>query len=96
MIFEEDTILLSFFDRFSEPDEEKDLRAEVIKYVSGGNFGGKPIEDQNTTGESIEAMSSPVDSGIDMKKRRRMAALKSEKEKKKDNAGGGFGGMSIT
>ena len=25
MIFEEDTILLSFFDRFSDPEEENDL-----------------------------------------------------------------------
>ena len=93
MIFEEDTILLSFFDRFSEPDEEKDLKFEVIKYASGGQFGSKPLEDQNTTGESIEAMSSPVDSGIDMKKRRRMAALQKNKEEKA--ASSGFSGMSI-
>lgn len=97
MIFEEDTILLSFFDRFNEPGEEDELNEEVIKYANGGNFGGKQLEDQNTTGESIEAMSSPVDSGIDMKKKRRMAALKKDKEiKAQKNAAGGFSGMSIT
>ena len=46
MIFEEDTILLSFFDRFSDPEDKEDLQVEVIKYASKGNFGGKtPIED---------------------------------------------------
>ena len=38
MIFDEDAILLSFFNRFSEPDEEEELKNEVIKYASGGNF----------------------------------------------------------
>ena len=33
MIFEEDTILLSFFDKYSDPDEEADLQQEVITYV---------------------------------------------------------------
>ena len=53
MLFDEDTILLSFFQRYSDPDEEEDLKADVIKYVGGGNFGGKiQMEDQNTTGDS--------------------------------------------
>jgi len=30
----------------------------VIKYVGGGNFGGKPnLEDANTTGESLDDVS---------------------------------------
>ena len=46
MIFEEDTILLSFFDKYPDPEEEADLQDEVIKYASKGNFGGKtPIEE---------------------------------------------------
>ena len=53
MLFDEDAILLSFFQRYSDPDEEEDLKTDVIKYVGGGNFGGKiPMEDQNTTGDS--------------------------------------------
>ena len=79
MLFDEDAILLSFFSRFSEADEEDDLKSEVIRYVGGGNFGavkkGLSEEEQNTTGDSLEDMSSPMDSGIDMKKKR-LAALK--------------------
>ena len=46
MVFDEDTILLSFFQRYSDPEDEEDLKQDVIKYVSGGNFGGKnPIEE---------------------------------------------------
>ena len=58
MLYDEDTILLSFFERHSEDEDEADLKQAVIKYVGGGNFGGKtPMEDQNTTGESIESVS---------------------------------------
>ena len=58
MLFDEDTILLSFFQRYTDPDEEDDLKKDVIKYVSGGNFGGKILmEDQNTTGESLDDVS---------------------------------------
>ena len=60
MLFDEDTILLSFFDRYPDPEDEEDLKRDVIKYVSGGNFGGKTaIEEQNTTGESLEDVSTP-------------------------------------
>ena len=46
MLFDEDTILLSFFQRYTDPDEEEDLKRDVIKYCGGGNFGGKvPMED---------------------------------------------------
>ena len=34
MIFEEDTILLSFFDKYADPEEEADLQQEVITYVN--------------------------------------------------------------
>ena len=81
MLFDEDAILLSFFQRFNEPEDEEDLKDEVIKYVTGGNFGGKmPMEEQNTTGESLEDMSSPMDSGIGMKKKR-LAAMKDASKK---------------
>lgn len=46
MLYDEDTILLSFFERHSEDEDEEDLKQAVIKYVGGGNFGGKtPMED---------------------------------------------------
>ena len=84
MLFDEDAILLSFFSRFSEPDEEEDLKTEVIKYASNGNFGGKmPMEEQNTTGESLDDISSPMDSGIGMKKKRLAAIQKASKEQEK-------------
>ena len=45
MVLDEDAILLSFFQRYTEPEDEEDLKKEVIRYCSGGNFGGKPIEE---------------------------------------------------
>ena len=46
MLFDEDTILLSFFERYPDEEDEQDLKNDVIKYVGGGNFGGKtPMED---------------------------------------------------
>ena len=61
MLFDEDTILLSFFQRYTEPEDEADLKKDVIKYVGGGNFGGKvPMEDQNTTGESLDEVSQII------------------------------------
>ncbi len=41
MLFDEDTTLLSFFQRYSDPSDEEDLKRDVIKYCGGGNFGGK-------------------------------------------------------
>ena len=76
MALDDDAILLSFFDRYSEDDEEEQLKFEVIKYVSG-SFGAKPVvqDEQNTTGDTLDSMSSPVDSAVDMKKKKRLAAL---------------------
>ncbi len=33
MVFDEDTILLSFFDRYSLPGEIEDLKKDVLKYI---------------------------------------------------------------
>ena len=76
MALDDDAILLSFFDRYNEEEEEEQLKIEVIKYVSG-NFGNKAavIDEQNTTGDTLDSMSSPVDSAVDMKKKKRLAAL---------------------
>ena len=76
MALDDDAILLSFFERYSEEDEEEQLKFEVIKYVSG-NFRAKPVvqDEQNTTGDTLDSMSSPVDSAVDMKKKKRLAAL---------------------
>ena len=40
MLFDEDAILLSFFNRYEDPEDEEDLKKEVIKYCKGGNIGG--------------------------------------------------------
>ena len=46
MVFDEDAILMSFLDRNSEPDDEEDLKDEVIKYVNGGQISKKiPTEE---------------------------------------------------
>ena len=72
MLFDEDAILLSFFNKY-DADEEEDLQTEVIAYAK--KHSQAPEGDEgNTTGETIEDMSSPQDSHIGMKKR--MAALK--------------------
>ena len=55
MLFDEDSILLSFFERYSDPNEEEDLKNEVVKYVSSGQFA-KASEDQST-GESLDEVS---------------------------------------
>lgn len=41
MLYDEDTILLSFFERYSEPEDEEDLKNDVIRYVGGGKFVNK-------------------------------------------------------
>ena len=92
MLFDEDVMLLSFFQRFSDADEEEYLKEEMIKYakqLSGAS--GSKVEESTTTGESIDdvsnlsttnhllQISSPMDSGVGMKKR--MAQLAAAKKK---------------
>ena len=36
MVFDEDTLLLSFFDRYALPDEQEDLKKDVLKYIGAG------------------------------------------------------------
>jgi hypothetical protein len=58
MLFDEDTTLLSFFENFSDPEDEDELKENIIKYVGGGNFGGaQTISESNTTGESLDEVS---------------------------------------
>jgi len=59
MLFEDDTSLLSFFERHAEDEDDTDLKAAVIKYVGAGAIGGKTtaLEEQNTTGDSLEGVS---------------------------------------
>ena len=92
MALDDDAILLSFFERYSEEDEEEQLKFEVIKYVSG-SFGAKPVvqDEQNTTGDTLDSMSSPVDSAVDMKKKKRLAALNQKKKAEEIKPVGGFG-----
>jgi len=46
MALDDDAILLSFFNRYSDADEEEQLKIEVIRYVSWGDFGGKNEADE--------------------------------------------------
>ena len=40
-----------------------------------------PVAEQDTTGDSLDGMSSPMDSAVDMKKRNRLRQLKAAQEK---------------
>ena len=62
MLFDEDTTLLSFFENFSDPEDEEELKENIIKYVGGGNFGGAQasISEENTTGESLDDVSKTI------------------------------------
>ena len=61
MIFDEDTTLLSFFENFSDPEDEDELKQNIIKYVGGGNFGsGQPTTSEETTGESLDDVSTKI------------------------------------
>ena len=71
---------MSFFARYDIEAETDDLKGEVLKYI-GASIQKVPVEGQNTTTDSLEGMSSPMDSAVDMKKRRRMKALKAELDK---------------
>ena len=82
MLFDEDAILISFFSKHDPgEDGEEELKLDIIKYCGGNTFGATQLEDQNTTGESIEGMSSPIDSHINSKKLR-LAKMKKEQQNK--------------
>ena len=60
MLFDEDTTLLSFFENFSDPEEEQELKENIIKYVGGGNFGGAQVTtEENSTVDSLDEVSFP-------------------------------------
>ena len=59
MLFDEDTTLLSFFGNFSDPEDEAELKENIIKYVGAGSFGGPTGNaEETTTGESLDDVSS--------------------------------------
>ena len=105
MLFEDDATLLSFFERYAEDDDYDGLKESIKKYC-GANNNAKP-EEQTTDADNIEQMSSPMDSGIDMKKRKRLAALakqnkqaaeqeqKKQEEAETSGAGGKGAGFKI-
>lgn len=72
MIFNDDAILLSFFDRY---EDEAELKEAIIKYSRGG-----VMEAHRPTGlgqpkqvtDELDQVSSPTDSALDMKKRKRL------------------------
>jgi len=59
MVFDEDSILLSFFDRYELPAEIEELKQDVLKYIGAG-VSVKPavVEEPSTTGDSLDAVSN--------------------------------------
>ena len=51
MILDEDAILMSFFNNYAEPEDEEELKTNVINYVNKGNFSSAQVEE---TGEGME------------------------------------------
>ena len=82
MLFDEDAILLSFFQRFTEPDEVEDLKSEVIKYAAKSLQLESNKAETTETNNELDDMSSPMDSNIGVKKR--MQALKAATKAKED------------
>ena len=74
MCFDEDTTLLSFFAN-ADPEDLDSLKTNIIKYIGGGVGAGKHLEDAQTSGDSLEEISSPQDNIMDMKKKKRLQAL---------------------
>ena len=70
MCFDEDTTLLSFFQN-ADPEDLDALKTNIIKYIGGG-VGSKNLEDAQTSGDSLEEISSPQDNIMDMKKKKRL------------------------
>ena len=58
MIYEEDSTLLSFFDRYAEDDDFDGLLDAIKKYCGANVEQSTPLEEQNTTGDSIEQVSA--------------------------------------
>ena len=60
MVFDEDLILLSFFDRYQMPDEIEDLKADVLKYIGAG--AGQKVQTQEpvATGDDLAAVSNLI------------------------------------
>lgn len=54
MLFEEDTTLISFFERYAEEDDYEDLQSSILKYCGANKEEKVPLEEQNTTGDSID------------------------------------------
>ena len=74
MCFDEDTTLLSFFAN-ADPEDLESLKSNIIKYIGGGVQAQKNLEDAQTSGDSLEEISSPQDNIMDMKKKKRLMAL---------------------
>ena len=45
MLFEEDTTLLSFFDRYAEEDDYEGLQDSIKKYCGANEDQNKPLEE---------------------------------------------------
>ena len=54
MILDEDAILMSFFTNFSDPEDEEDLKQNVINYVNKGNFSTAVTEETGQTANTTE------------------------------------------
>jgi hypothetical protein len=74
MIFDEDAILLSLFERFSDEAEEEDLAKAIIKYCQQGTDMHRPdsISTSKVEEDEMDSATSPSDSAIDLKKKKRL------------------------
>jgi len=45
MLFEEDSTLLSFFDRYAEEDDYEELQLAIKKYCGAHDDQAKPLEE---------------------------------------------------
>ena len=57
MVFDEDTTLLSFFERYKVPEQIEELKRDVLKYIGAGVTEKVPTEDQSTNDGSLDAVS---------------------------------------
>lgn len=58
MVFDEDSILLSFFDRYQLPAEIEELKLDVLKYIGAGVSVKPVVEEPSTTGDPLDAVSN--------------------------------------
>ena len=62
MLFEDDTTLLSFFERYAEDDDYEGLKDAIRKYCGASNTTKPATEDQTQGDDNIEQVGTPCTS----------------------------------